>query len=144
MVIWRKAMWKVHVVDLGKLFRIWRVVEKLIQSLTRRKYFRSKTDNMKKFLVKIMLIRKSFSAKSCFLKVHFSSKSCFLKLHVKRKNCAFYGVNWVETWFFVCKTLFKIRILKIIFSSKSCFLKIYFSWNSWILKTFPSSKSDAS
>ena len=44
-------MWKVHVVDLGKLFlfKICRVVKFLIQSLTRCKKVDSKSDKMKNF-----------------------------------------------------------------------------------------------
>ena len=32
-------MWKAHVVDLGKLFKIWRVVKQLIKNLTTWKNF---------------------------------------------------------------------------------------------------------
>ena len=60
-LFWRKTMWKVHVVDLGKLFKIWRVVKKLIQNLTRRKKILFKnTLFTKTFSFKIMLFRKFF------------------------------------------------------------------------------------
>ena len=97
-------MWKEHVVDLGKLFKIGRVVKKLIQNLTRCEKVDSKSDNMKKFYSKSRFLQKLlhskscflekiFSLKSCFLILIFPSKSCFLNMHVNRKICAFYGVK---------------------------------------------------
>ena len=53
-------MWRVHVVDLGKLFKIWRVVEKLIQNLTRQKFFLFKIWQHEKILFKITLFYKNF------------------------------------------------------------------------------------
>ena len=105
-------------------FKIWHVVKTLIQNLTRQKKFMlfTKTFSFKKscFLERIL------PSKSCFSEIFFSWKSCFSKLHVKRKFCAFYGLNWIKTWFFMC-IFFKICFLKIFFSSKSCCLKTYFS-----------------
>ena len=46
-------MREVHVVDLGKLIKIFRIVKFLIQNLTRCKKVDSKSDKMKKFLFKI-------------------------------------------------------------------------------------------
>ena len=80
---------------------------------------------MKSFYFKIMLFRKKFTFKifkiMLFRKI-FSSKSCFLKLHVIRKKCAFYVLNWIKMWYFVCNIFFKICLLKLIFSSKSWFI----------------------
>ena len=155
MVVWREAMWKVHVVELGKifLFKICRVAKFSIQNLTRCEKIGSKSDKRKKswfkiwqdenFFFKIMLFTTNFSSKSCFwqkifylkscfLKKFFFSKSCFLKLHVKRKFCAFYGVKWIKTLFYLCNI-----------SSKSCFLKYFFSSKSCFLKIYSGSKSDA-
>ena len=42
-------MWKLHVVDLGKLFKIYRVGKFCIQNLTRCKKVDSKPDKMKNF-----------------------------------------------------------------------------------------------
>ena len=48
MVIGRKAMLNVHVADLGKLFKIGRLVKKLIRNLKRQKKIISKSDQTKK------------------------------------------------------------------------------------------------
>ena len=53
-------MWKVHVMDLGELSRIWRVVMFLIPNLTRCKKVDTKSDKTKTFLFKIMLFTKKY------------------------------------------------------------------------------------
>ena len=100
----------------------WHVVKFLLQNLTRCRKADSKSDRMKSFYFKIILFRKKFKFKIMLFRKIFSSKSCFLKLHVIRKKCAFYVLNWIKMWYFVCNIFFKICLLKLIFSSKSCFL----------------------
>ena len=164
MAIWRKTMWNVHVVDLGKLFlfKIWRVFEKFIQNLTRCKKFISKTDKTKNFRFKIILFTKTCSfknmlfknnffcenapskilfssSKSC-LKENFSSKPCFLNMHLKRKSRSDYGVKSVKTWLFCVQIFFKICFLKLFFFFKVvlfenyCFFKIVLFKNNFFFK----------
>ena len=59
-------MWKVHVVDLGKLFRIWRVVVILIPNLTRCRKVDLKTDTTKKIWFKIWQDEKNFIQNHAF------------------------------------------------------------------------------
>ena len=87
-----------------------------------------------------MLFWKSFYSKSCLLGKTFSSKSRFLKLHVKRKMCAFYGINLVKTWFFVCKIFFQnLRsennfFFRIVLLKKFLFFKIMPCKNNFFFK----------
>ena len=158
-------MWKVPVVDLGKLFRIWRVVIFLVPNLTRCEKFDRKSDKTKKkiiqnhafyknFSFKIMLFRKIFFFKIVLFKNFFSSKSSLLNMHVKRKICAFYGVKWDKTWFFVCYFFFKIVLFKNNFFFKIMLFKNLFFFKIWRVVNFLiqnltrckifNSKSDAS
>ena len=111
MVLRRKALWKVHVVDLGKLFKIYRVVKFLIQNLTRCKMLiqnrtrRNKCDS------------KSDQTKKIWFKI-WRSEFFFIQ------NRAFYKNFSFEMVLFRKKNFFKIMLLKNIFSSKSCFFKI--------------------
>ena len=153
MVIWTKALWKVHVVDLGKLLRTWRVVEKLISNLTRQKNFYSKSDDTKKFLFKIMLFTKTFSFKITIFRkniffeiVLFKSARKTQNLHILRGKLKQNVIFCVFSKSCFLKIIFSSKscFLKIIFSTKSCFLKIYFSAKSYFFKNYSSSKSDAS
>ena len=103
--------------------KIWRYWMFLVRKLTRGEKSVSKSDQAKKaqfkiwqvvnFFFKIWLHRKNFNSistffrtfffKVCFLMKNFAAKSFFLNGHEKRKTCCFYGVNWVEKWFFRCK-----------------------------------------
>ena len=159
MVVCRKTMWKVHLVDLGKLFRFWRVVIFLIPNLTRCRKVDLKTDPTKKFWFKIwqdekifiqnhafyksfffeiMLFTKTFVIKIMLLKNYFSSKSCFLNMNVKRKLCAFYGVKWDKTWLFVCKIFSKFKnvLFKNNFFFQIVLLKNLFFFKSWRVVKF--------
>ena len=53
-------MWKVHVVDLGKLFRIWRVVKFLIPNQTRCKKVDTKSDKTEIFFIQNHAFYKNF------------------------------------------------------------------------------------
>ena len=157
-------MWKVHVVDLGKifLFKICRVVKFSIQNLTRCGKIDSKSDKTKKswfkiwqdekFLFKIMLFTKNFYSKSCFLQ-NFFSKSCFINFFFS-KSC------FIKIFFFFKIMLFKtarktqnLRILRpklnqnVIFCMQFFFkivlFKIFYSSKSCFLKKYYDSKSDA-
>ena len=121
----------------SKSLTIWRVLNVLIQNMTRRKkiiskscflqeLFLSKSCVSEKFFLqnhafyqnfsfKFMLFTKSFSIKLMLFRIIFSSKSCFSKMQVKRIICALYGVNRIKTWFFVCKNVLKTCFLKLIF-----------------------------
>ena len=92
-------MWKVHVVDLDKifLFKIWRVVKKLIRNLTRWN-----------FLIQNLTRRKNFYSKSCFLQKLFHSKSCFLE-----------KVFHSKSWFLEKKIFIKIVLSKIARKTKN-------------------------
>ena len=107
-------------------FKIWNVVKTFIQNLTRWRNFDSKSEETKNFSVefilstktfsfKIMLFRKNFTIKIMLLRNVFFSKTCFLKLYLKRKVWAFYGVNWIMTWFFCVQKIFQ----KLIFFKKN-------------------------
>ena len=62
---------KLHVVDLGKLFRIWRVVILLIPNLTRCEKVDTKSDKTKKILFQVTLFTKTFSFKIMLLRKLF-------------------------------------------------------------------------
>ena len=79
MVIGRKTVWKVHVVDLGKFFKILRVVKKLIQNLTRRKSCGSKSDKTKKVNFEIWQDEKNFSENHALYKNFFIQNHAFSK-----------------------------------------------------------------
>ena len=127
--------------------KIWHFVKYSIRNLTRCKEHDSKSDNTKSFKCEIMpftktfsigiqLFRKKVTFKKLLFRNFFSAKSFFLKSHVKRKIFAYYGVNWIKMWFFVCNFFFKKCLLKLFFSSKSCFLKIFFLQNHAFKKIF--------
>ena len=114
MVLWRKALWKLHVVDLVKLFKIWRVEKKLIRNLTRRKKFDSKTDNAKKIYFKLSQEQKFLIENHAFYKNFFLQNNAFRKKFFLR-NRAF------QKYFFSSKSCF----FKKTFYSQSCFLKLH-------------------
>ena len=108
--------------------KIWHVVKdsfrnlpnckNLIRNLTRREKFDSESDKTKNFYfkrmlftklfsLKIMLFRRRFTLKVMLFRQNLATNSCFLNLHVNRKVCTFYGVNWIETWFFASKVFLK-------------------------------------
>ena len=107
-------------------FKIWCVVF-LVRNLTRNEVFKMKSCFLRKLLQsKSCFLEKTLHSKPCFLDKSFFTKSCSLKLHVKRKICNFYGVNWIKTWFLVCKTFFKICFLKENFFQHLAFQKYIF------------------
>ena len=155
MVIWRKAMWKVHVVDLGKLFKICRIVKISIHNLTRCKQYDSNSDKTKIFQFKIMLFTKTISFKimlfreKFFFKIMLLKKFFFFKIVLfkyarKTQNLRILRGKMSQNVIFCVQTFFKMCFLKVIFSSKSCFLKVYFSSKSCFSKLGFSLKSDAS
>ena len=102
---------------------MWRFVKHLIRSLTRRKRFNSKSCfSQNPFLSKSCLIEKFFIQKHASWK-NFIFKIVLSEVARTTKICAFYWVNWIKTWLFVCKKFFETCFLKLFFSSKSCFSK---------------------
>ena len=128
------ASWKFQIKN-------WRVVKEIDSKSDTTKKNDSKSDKTK-----------SFYSKSCFLefllrkralkKFFFLQNHAFWKLHVKRKICAFYGLNWIKTWFFECNFCSKFCFSKISFFWKLCFLKKFFLQNHAFKKN-SDSKSDA-
>ena len=127
MKIWQAAKKTILKIwhDIKYSFKIRRVFKKLIQNLTRRKYFNSKSCFLQKF----------FLSNSCFLEkkitfkiMFFFGKFSFFKIVLfiigrKTQNMRILRCKLIQTWSFVCKTFFKICFLKLNFSSKSWFSK---------------------
>ena len=70
-------MWKVHVVDLSKLFKICRVVKFLIRNLTRCKKVNSKSDETKKIWFKIWQYELFLIQNHAFYKYFFIQNHAF-------------------------------------------------------------------
>ena len=76
--------------------------------MTRCNFFKSKSDALYFFLVKIWRVV-FFSTDNLTCNEIFNKKSCFSKKHENCKICRFHGVKWTKTWFFKCDKFFEIR-----------------------------------
>ena len=137
-------MWKVLVVNLGKFFKIWRVLEKLIQNLTRCKKVDSKSDTIKNFLIKIWqheknlfeitLFTKTFSFKIVLFRKKFFFKIVLFKYARKTQNLRILRGKMRKNVIFVCKFFFKIVLFKNIFFSKIVLFKKLFFFEIMLFK----------
>ena len=130
--------------------------KRVIENLTRCKFFRSKSDALYFLQFKIwhvikFLIQNHASYENYFVQNHLflkkinirghvfqkknSSKSCCLKKHVHGNFAWLTGQIEPKRVLMCANFFFKICFLKIIFSSKSCFLKICLLSKSCLSKT---------
>ena len=78
----------------------------LIQNLTERKRFKSKSDTFWNFQVKFWHVVFFASHYLTHCK-SFDWKLCLMKKHEKCQMCRFHGVRWTKTWFIECELFFK-------------------------------------